>query len=108
MFDLAQQFHLRECPAGLCLGVQETFCAGGDIKGWGCSLVSWAMGGVVLVCTSKATRRASKNSGLSYKLQVSFTNGFFTIGAPVLGLFVVVVVVAFCPAADISLQAGTQ
>lgn len=29
----------------LCLGVQETFCAGGDIKGWGCAQGELGNGG---------------------------------------------------------------
>lgn len=49
---------------GFAHGVPDTSCHGGDTKGCG-------LGGAVLVCTTKAMRRASK-TGLSYKLQGCF------------------------------------
>lgn len=78
------------------LRVQETFCAGGDIKGWGCSQDELGNGGFCAGLHFKSHNMGFRNSGLSYKLQ----GCFFIIRAPVLGpLFV-----ASCPAADLSLQ----
>lgn len=78
------------------LRVQETFCAGGDIKGWGCSQDELGNGGFCAGLHFKSHNMGFRNSGLSYKLQ----GCFFIIRAPVLGpLFV-----ASWPAADLSLQ----
>lgn len=80
---LLSSFVCATVQRGLCSGVQETFCAGGDIKGWGCSQGELGNGGCCAGLHFKSHKMGFQNPGLSYKLQ----GCFFIIGAPVLGPF---------------------
>lgn len=84
---------------GLCLGVQETFCAGGDIKGWGCSLAELGNGG----CCAGLHFKSHKMGFQKLWAQLQIAGLFLHYQSPSAGTFYFV---AFCLAADISLQAS--
>lgn len=79
---LLSSFICTSVRLGLCSGVRETSCDGGDTKGCGFFLaVSWSMGGSCASLHFKSHEMGFQNCELSYKLQ----GCLFIIGAPALG-----------------------